>query len=105
MTATKTLIRFYDHTDEYSLQGKCYFIVLPGTWEDLSDYDFECILNCVTRMPWQRYSRYAVGTAEIDENELFWSEIMSYDMHEVNIEIERVKGIQRYKLPSYYYEW
>ena len=78
----KTLIRLYDREDETSLVGKCYFIVLNGTFDELSDYDFECILNSVARMSWQNYTNYAVATCDnITEDELFWSEIMNYNMY------------------------
>ncbi len=94
----KTLLRVYDREDKASMTGKCYWIVLDGTFEELSDYDFEMILQNLTRLSWQRYTSYAVGTADIEENELYWSEIMSYEMHEVRIDIDRVTIIGRYKL-------
>lgn len=94
----KTLLRVYDREDKASMKGKCYWIVLDGTFEELSDYDFEMILQNLTRLSWQRYTSYAVGTADIEENELFWSEIMSYEMHEVRIDINRVTITNRYKL-------
>ncbi|WP_195200650.1 hypothetical protein [Faecalispora jeddahensis] len=95
----KTLMRVYDKRDETSMIGKCYFLVLPGTWDELSDYEFETCLNAVCNTLWQSYTSYAVGTADIEENEMFWSEIMSYEWYEVKIDISRVEDIQRFKLP------
>ena len=99
---TKTLIRLYNRNDRSSLSGKCYFIVLPGTFDELSDYDFDRILNSVASMPWQSYTSYAIATCDdIKEEELFWSEIMNYNMHEIKIDVERVTIVSRYKLPEW----
>lgn len=97
----KTLLRVYDKHDETSMIGKCYFLVLPGTWEELSDYDFDSIINPICNMPWQHYTSYAVGEADVEENEMFWSEIAGYELKEVKIDIDRVENIQKFKLPPW----
>ena len=96
----KTVIRLYDKYDKTSMIGKCYFLVLDGTWDELSDYDFEIIINSISRMSWQHYTSYAVGEIEVEKDELMWSEIMNYEMFEVKIDVDRVKNIKKYKLPA-----
>jgi len=96
----RTLLRVYDREDKTSMTGKCYWIVLDGTFEELSDYDTEIILQNITKMSWQRYTSWAIGTADINEDELFWSEILSYGMHEVRIDASRVDITHKFKLPT-----
>ena len=97
----KTVLRLYDKNDEYSLQGKCYFVVLESSFDDLSDHEFEVILNCISSMSWQHYTSYAVGEVEIDESELFLCEILNYDYDECHIDASRVENLKKYKLPKY----
>ena len=96
----RTLLRVYDREDKTSMTGECYWIVLDGTFEELSDYDLEIILQNITKMPWQRYTSWAIGTADINDDELFWSEILSYEMHEVCIDASRVDITHKFKLPT-----
>ena len=98
---TKSLIRLYNREDETALTGKCFFLVLDGTYEDLSESELDFILNKIGSMGWQRYTSYAVATCDdITEQDIFWSEIMNYNMQEVNINIERVNVIAKYRLPE-----
>ena len=99
---TKTLLRVYDREDETALTGKCYFMVLDGSYEDLNGEDLFCILNSICRMSWQNYTSYAIATCDnIKEEELFWSEIMDYKMFETCISASRVTITAKYRLPEY----
>lgn len=93
----KTLLRVYDKNQKNSLLGENYFIVLP---ENYDCYDLETCLWQVTNMKWQTYTSYLLGTADIKEDELYWSEITNYNLHEVCINIDRVDVIGKYKLAS-----
>lgn len=98
----KTLIRLYNREDDTALTGKCYFLVLNGTYEELSADELESILNTIANMGWQRYTSYAIATCDnLTEEDLFWSEIMNYDMYEVNIPVERVTITKKYRLPEW----
>ncbi len=92
----KTLIRVYDKNDQYANFQKRYFVVL----EDESDEEIEYVLTKIASMRWQNYTSYIIGTADIEEDELYWSEIMGYEMKEIKIDINRVKINGNYKLPQ-----
>lgn len=63
--------------------------------------DFLRILNKITAMSWQHYTSFAIGIVEdLEENEMFWCEVMDYEMYETRIDVERVKDIEKYKLPE-----
>lgn len=101
----RTLIRFYDENDQSSLEGKRHFLVLDCSFEELSSDEFERMLLSVTGMKWQTYNSYMVGTADISEDELYWSEIMNYDMYEVCIDCSRVANKKYYDFPKIFRWW
>lgn len=98
---TKTLIRLYDREDKTSMIGKCMFLVLNGTLDDLDGDEIERMFGKIAGMGWQHYTSYAVATCDdIKEEECFWSEIMNYEMREVNIDVSRVTITGKYRLPE-----
>lgn len=101
----KTLVRFYDENDKTSLEGKRHFLVIDCSWDKLDSDTFTRMLLSVTGMKWQTYNSYMVGTAEIEESELYWSEIMNYDMQEVCIDCDRVKEQKYYDFPKMFRWW
>ena len=109
------LLRVYDKTDKYTNTGRCYFIILPDkkflkehydagsyiTYEEAMDEEIERRLAQISGMKWQKYTSYMLGTADVDESEMFWSEITNHELKECKIEIERVTIEGKYKLPQY----
>lgn len=90
---TRTVVRVFDSSDEYSMTGKQYFMVL----DDLQD--LEKVVYAISRMRWQNYNSYAVGEiTDLYKDELYWSEIMDYNMKEIKVDVERVKNIKTYRM-------
>lgn len=100
----KTLLRVYDKNDKYTNTGECYFLVLPEEYNNNNDYHYEQYIYPniarISGMGWQPYTSYTIGTAEIEENEMFWSEITNYELKECKIDMDRVKIIGKYKMPE-----
>jgi hypothetical protein len=101
---TKTLVRFYDREDNTSLVGNCYFLISDKTKEELmNSYELEDMMIAATSMRWQKYTSYAIGVIDdLEEDEMFWSEIMNYNMKECEVHVNRVHDIEKYKLPEMY---
>lgn len=94
-----TLLRVYDRNDKYALTGECYFAVLPKNYDD---EELERRLTQIAGMSWQNYTSYALGECDdLKEDELFWCEVCRYEIHEVKIEVNRVKNIKKYRLPEW----
>ena len=94
----KTVLRVYDKNDEYANDYKRYFLVLPDNYDD---YTIEQNLMRIAGMRWQNYTSWLIGTVDdLEESEMFWSEITDYELKECKIELSRVKEIKRYKLPA-----
>lgn len=98
----RTVLRVFDGKDKYSLTGECYFLVMPEGFEFSRDYEDVVVPNLarVTSMSWQNYDGFLVGETELEEDELFWSEITGYELHECKIDIDRVEVSGKYKLPQ-----
>ena len=101
----RTLVRVYDRNDEYTNYHECYFLIMPDEYDINNNSHFDkYLLPCLAQvagMGWQTYTSYIVGTAELEEDEEFWSEITNYEIKECKIHIDRVDIIGKYKLPSY----
>lgn len=90
---TKKVLRVFDKNDEYSMSGRCYFLVLDN------DNDLEIALNKISSMQWQNYNTYAIGTiTDLYKDELYYSEIMDYDMYEIKVDCNRIKDIKIFDL-------
>ena len=89
---TKKVLRVFDKSDEYSMTGIKYFLVLD------KESDLEIALNKISGMQWQDYNAYAIGTINVFYDELYYSEIMDYDMNEIKVDVDRVKNIVFYDL-------
>lgn len=100
----KTLLRVYDKNEKYTNTGDCYFLILPDDYDNDNDWHYEQYIYPniakISGMRWQPYTSYMIGTAEIEENEMFWSEITNYELKECKIDINRVKIIGKYKMPE-----
>jgi len=99
----RTLLRVYDKNEKYTNNGECYFLILPENYDNNNNYHYvEYIypnLCAISGMQWQNYTSYLIGNAEIEEDEMFWSEITGYILKECKIDIKRVSIIGKYKLP------
>lgn len=89
---TKKVLRVFDKTAEYSMTGINYFLVLD------KESDLEMALNKISGMHWQNYNAYAIGTVDLYKDELYYSEIMDYDMNEIKVDVDRVKNIKIFSL-------
>lgn len=100
----RRVIRVYDKNEKYTNTGKCFFLILPEDYnpENPCDYEKHVYLNLIhiACMSWQSYTSFLEGTADISENEMFWSEITGYTLKECKIDIDRVEITGRYKLPE-----
>lgn len=101
----KNLLRVYNKNDEYANYHKCYFLIMPDEYDPTNDYHFYDYLLprlCqLTKLQWQDYTSYFEGTADIEENEMFWSAITNYELYECKIHINRVNITGNYDLPNY----
>lgn len=99
----KTVLRVYDKNEEYTNTGECYFLIMPDRYESEweKEEELEARLVQITSMGWQNYTSYMIGTADIEEKEMFWSEVTHYSRMECKIDINRVKITERYGLPEY----
>ena len=86
----KTVLRVFDKTE--GLQGKCYFLVIE------KDSEIENAIERIASMSWQNYNAYAIGTANLYKDELYYSEIMNYNSFEVKIDVERVQNLKVFEL-------
>lgn len=92
---TKKVLRVFDKNDGYSMQGTRYFLVL----DNYDSEDLEFILNKISGMQWQNYNSYAIGTiTDMYKDELYYSEIMNYNMYEINVDVDRIKDIKIFDL-------
>ena len=100
----KTVLRVYDENEKYTNYHECYFLVLPEDYDDNNDYHYQEYifprLAQIAGMKWQSYTSYIIGTADIKEEEMVWSEITNYELYEVKIHISRVKISGTYDLPE-----
>jgi|GEM_PF-2091253 len=90
---TKKVLRVFDKNDATASTGKCYFLILDN------DNDLEIALNKISSMQWQDYNAYAIGTiTDLYKDELLYSEIMEYNMYEINVDWNRIKNFKIFDL-------
>lgn len=100
MKMKKTVLRLYNKNDEYSLKGDRYFLVLNGSYDDLDDFEFIKILQCLSILRWQNYTSFLVAEVELKKSEMYWCEALNYKMHECCINVDRLQNVKKYKLPE-----
>jgi len=96
----RTVLRVYDRNETTSLQGEKCFVVLPENYEYFDDieYPLDWLLSRISSMGWQDYTSYMYGTAELEEDELYWCEIVGGECKETCIDISRVTDVKKYRL-------
>lgn len=101
----KQVLRVYDKKDKEANNGECYFLIMPDEYDPNNDWHYEEYLLprlCqIASLQWQNYTSYIEGTADVEEDEMFWSEITHYDLYECKIDISRVTVTGRYTLPEF----
>ena len=98
------VMRVYDRNEQNTNTGLCYFLILPEEYDPENEWHFQEYvvpnLARVSGMSWQSYTSYLLGMADIDESEMFWSEITGYTLKECKIDISRVEVAGKYVIPE-----